>query len=317
MIRLVKGVIKIKNKLVIIVGPTAVGKTDLSLRIAQKFNGEVISGDSMQVYKGLDIGTAKIKPTEMQGIKHHLIDCREANERWSVAEFISEAKQIMTDCWQRGKLPLIVGGTGFYVQALLDGYQLGQDDYEGTEVRAELEEYVKVHGAQALWQQLAAVDAKAAAKIPVNNVRRVIRALEVYRKTGKLFSNQEDEAQNSFEPLVLGLTTERAVLYERINHRVELMLADGLEAEARSLYEHGNLEMPAALGIGYKEFYPYFQGEYSYERAVELIKRNSRRYAKRQLTWFRNKMDVKWFDLIEHPEQEAAIMKLIEGWTRK
>ena len=150
MIKPVKGVIKIKNKLVVIVGPTAVGKTDLSLRIAQKFNGEVISGDSMQVYKGLDIGTAKIKPTEMQGIKHHLIDCREVNERWSVAEFISEAKQIMADCWQRGKLPLIVGGTGFSVQALLDGYQLGQEDYEGTEIRTELEENDKSHVAQDL-----------------------------------------------------------------------------------------------------------------------------------------------------------------------
>lgn len=306
-----------KKKIVAIVGPTAVGKTALSIKIAKRFSGEVISGDSMQVYRNLDIGTAKISTEEMQGIKHYLLDCREISERWSVADFVKETKEIADGCWQRQKLPLIVGGTGFYIQALIDNYQLGNDNYDGDKVRLELAQYLQTHGQQALWEKLNQVDSNAAKKIPVANSRRVIRALEVYLKTGQLFSAQADSPQAEFETLLIGLTTDRKVLYERINQRVDLMLAAGLIDEARYLYKQGALELPAAKGIGYKEFYPYFRGEYSYERAVELIKRNSRHYAKRQLTWFRNKMDVNWFDIVAHPDEEQAIINLIEGWLEK
>ncbi|MCP0886787.1 tRNA (adenosine(37)-N6)-dimethylallyltransferase MiaA [Ligilactobacillus sp. WILCCON 0076] len=306
------------NKVLIIVGPTAVGKTQLSIELAQYFNGEIISGDSMQVYRNLDIGTAKITHKEMQNIKHYLIDCCEIDERWSVAEFIKASSQYIDEITKKNKLPFIVGGTGFYVQALLDNFQLGKDKYdENLKVRNEWIEYSKKNGKRALWDELNKVDSKAAKKIPISNERRVVRALEVYNETGEKFSNQKDVRNKDFDPLIIGLTTKREKLYERINQRVDLMLIEGLETEARRVYETGNVELPAAKGIGYKEFYPYFRGEYSYQRAVELIKQNSRHYAKRQLTWFRNKMDVIWFDLIEKPEETEKIKKVITEWIQK
>lgn len=306
------------QKIVLIVGPTAVGKTALSVQLAQKFNGQIISGDSMQVYQGLDIGTAKVTPEEMDGVKHYLIDENRIDERFSAADFTQKCRQDVKLIAQAGCLPIIAGGTGFYLQALLDNFQLGADQYDENEViRKKWEAYLAEHGSQALLEQLTNIDPKAAAKIPVNNPRRMIRALEVYEQTGQLFSEQNDLKSDEFESLVIGLTTNRKLLYERINLRVDLMMEQGLLAEAKMLYEKGGADLPAGKGIGYKEFYPYFAGEITLEEAVELVKRNSRRYAKRQLTWFRNKMEVQWFDLVQDPSQVHEIETMIEKWLKE
>ncbi|WP_057742232.1 tRNA (adenosine(37)-N6)-dimethylallyltransferase MiaA [Liquorilactobacillus capillatus] len=307
-----------QKKLLLIVGPTAVGKTDLSISLAQHFNGAIISGDSMQVYRNLDIGTAKVSREEMQNVKHYMLNIRNVDERFSVADFIQECRQRITVISNAGKLPIIVGGTGFYLQALLDNFKLGDHSYDRSQlIRTKWHQYAQVQGKDALWKKLADIDPQAAAKIPVNNEQRVVRALEVFEKTGQLFSSQDDQADAEFDPLIIGLTSERQLLYERINKRVELMLNAGLLDEARWLYEKGGEQLPAGRGIGYKEFYAYFNGEKDFAEAVSDVKRNSRRYAKRQLTWFRNKMDVRWFDLLKNEEDKHKIMKEILKWLDK
>ncbi len=307
-----------KRKLLSIVGPTAVGKTALSIDLARRYGGEVISGDSMQVYRTLDIGTAKIMPGEMQGVPHHLIDILNPSERFSCADFISRCRSCCDGIEERNGLPMLVGGTGFYVQALLDGYQLGQDEYAADErEREKWHGYAREHGRQALWDRLNEIDPEAAAKIPSGNELRVVRALEVFEKTGRKFSDQADENDGGFDALIIGLTTDRALLYERIGQRVDLMMKQGLIDEAKMLYDAGGLDLPAGKGIGYKEFYPYFEGRSTLEEAVELVKKNSRHYAKRQLTWFRNKMDVVWFDLVRHPEQINDIYAAVDEWLQE
>lgn len=306
------------QKLLLVVGPTAVGKTALSVELAQKFNGEVISGDSMQIYRTLDIGTAKVTLEEMQGIKHYMLDINDVSQRFSVADFIASAKKDAQMIEQKHKLPIIAGGTGFYLHALLNDFHLGKDSYDEAETtRQKWHAYAKEHGKQALWDKLFEIDPKASKKIPPQNENRVVRALEVYETTGNLFSSQSDQKDDSFDALMIGLTTERALLYKRIEKRVDLMVKQGLEDEAKMLYEKGGLELPAGKGIGYKEFYPYFEGKTTLEEAISEVKKNSRHYAKRQLTWFRNKMDVKWFDIIEHPEQKQEIFELVRDWLRE
>ncbi|HJC03367.1 MAG TPA: tRNA (adenosine(37)-N6)-dimethylallyltransferase MiaA [Candidatus Ligilactobacillus avistercoris] len=304
-----------KPKVLLIVGPTAVGKTALSLELAQRFNGEVISGDSMQVYRHLDIGTAKVTPEEQQVVPHHLIDIVDVTERYSVADFMHQATRQITAITARGHLPLLVGGTGFYLQALLDNLTLGNDHYTDDTLRQKWHTYAEEHGRQALWNRLNDVDPPAAAKIPPNNERRVVRALEVYERTGKRFSAQQANAA-PFDPYIIGLTTAREVLYARINARVDAMVEAGLVDEAQWLYEQGGAALPAGKGIGYKELYPYFAGQSSLDGAVALIKRNSRRYAKRQLTWFRNQMTVHWYDLVAHPEQQHQIEADVNQWLQ-
>ncbi|MFT8740383.1 MAG: tRNA (adenosine(37)-N6)-dimethylallyltransferase MiaA [Liquorilactobacillus satsumensis] len=303
------------TKIVLIVGPTAVGKTALSVALARQFNGEIISGDSMQVYRGLNIGTAKVTPSEKKGIPHHLIDIRQINERFSVADFVTACRAQIQAITARGALPFIVGGTGFYLQALLDNFKLGNDQYEQNEkIREKWRNFSQQYGKEQLWQHLAQIDPVAAKKIPQNNERRVIRALEVFEKTGHLFSEQNDMASSEFEPLIIGLNTERKLLYERIEKRVDLMLAAGLVEEAYTLYVAGGEHLQAGHGIGYQEFFPYFRGEISLAQAVAALKKNSRHYAKRQLTWFRNKMDVNWFDLVTKDDESDKIKTLIENW---
>ncbi|SEM67273.1 tRNA dimethylallyltransferase [Ligilactobacillus sp. WC1T17] len=305
-----------KQKLLVIVGPTAVGKTALSIQLAQKYQGQVISGDSMQVYQKLDIGTAKITPSEMQGVKHYLLDILDVKQRFSCASFITQATQAADKINTHGFLPILCGGTGFYVQALLDGFQLGRDQQASEKVRHKWHDYAKEHGQKALWDKLNEIDPVAAKKIPLANELRVVRALEVYEKTGQLFSNQADHDEK-FDALVIGLTTNRQLLYDRINHRVDVMVEQGLLNEAKMLYAAGGMSLPAGKGIGYKEFYPYFAGEITLDEAIATVKKNSRHYAKRQLTWFRNKMDVNWFDLILHPEQITQIEALVSQWLTR
>ncbi|MEJ6400540.1 tRNA (adenosine(37)-N6)-dimethylallyltransferase MiaA [Nicoliella lavandulae] len=302
------------QKVLGIVGPTAVGKTKLSIQLAKQFNGEIISGDSMQVYRHLDVGTAKVTPTEMDGIPHHLINILDVHQRYSAADFVADAKQLIIEITNRGKLPIIAGGTGFYLQALLANLNLGGDSESDGQVRQQLHQTAQSIGPEAMWQRLNHVDPDAAAKIPVSNLRRVIRALEVIQVTGNLFSAQPQLTAAPYDSLLIGLNTDRALLYQRINHRVDLMLDHGLLNEAKWLFNQGGDDVPAGKGIGYRELYPYLNGQCDIASAVDKIKQDSRHYAKRQLTWFRNKMNVAWFDVIQHPAAVNDVKKLTSDW---
>lgn len=303
------------TKVVAIVGPTAVGKTALSIKLAHHFNGEVISGDSMQVYRHLDIGTAKVTSAEMAGVPHHLIDICDIQERYSAAMFKQQATSQIEAIASRRHLPLIVGGTGFYLQTLTANLSLGQDhfDAQSAQIRHHWQQVAKQRGAAYVRQRLAAVDPVAEQGIEKGNLRRVIRALEVIEKTGQRFSEQPHQAsQNDY--LLIGLTTSRPVLYDRINRRVDMMVAAGLVDEARWLYEHGGATLPAGKGIGYHELFPYFAGEIDLATAIQKIKQDSRHYAKRQLTWFRNKMAVHWFDLVSGEDRPEQINDFVNAW---
>ncbi|WP_060788120.1 tRNA (adenosine(37)-N6)-dimethylallyltransferase MiaA [Geobacillus zalihae] len=288
------------EKVVVIVGPTAVGKTRLGIALAKKLGGEIISGDSMQIYKGMDIGTAKVKPDEMDGIPHHLLDIKEPCEPFSVVEFQRLCRALIADISARGRLPIIVGGTGLYIQAAIYDYQFSDAPSDEAYRRA-LRQLAAEQGVEALHRQLEAVDPESAARIHPRNVRRVIRALEVYHSTGKPFSEWQrgQQKQLLYEAAIIGLTAERSVLYRRINERVDQMIAEGLVDEARALYDRGFRDCQAVQAIGYKELYDYFDGRVSLDEAIEQLKQNSRRYAKRQLTWFRNQMPVEWFDMTD------------------
>lgn len=300
-------------KVIAIVGPTAVGKTSLSIDLAKRFNGEIISGDSMQVYRGLDIGTAKVTEEEMAGIPHHLIDVRDIDESYSAADFQATARQAIQAISRRGKLPIIVGGTGLYIQSLLWDYKLGSEgEPEDDSLRKELEAYAAEKGNQALWEKLQTQDPLAAEKIHYNNRKKMIRALEVFQLTGHSILAPKEQPQKLYDSFLIGLNTDRAVLYDRINQRVDLMVEQGLLNEAKQLAETPDVQ--AAQGIGYKELFPYFSGEISLDTALEEVKLHSRRYAKRQLTWFRNRMSVHWYDLVQQPETIKEIETDIAKW---
>lgn len=301
------------KKVLVIVGPTAVGKTALSIELAKKYNGEIISGDSMQVYRELTIGTAKVTEEETEGIPHYLIDIRDKEEAYSVSEFQQEARAWIADIHQRGKLPIIVGGTGLYIQALLYDFQLGgKTEDADTALRLKYEAFAHEHGKAALWQLLKETDPLAAEKIHFNNQRKVIRALEVFETTGESITAPKEEPQRLYDYFLIGLTTDREVLYQRINQRVNQMMANGLLDEAEKIKAIPDTQ--AALGIGYKEFLPYFQGQATLEEVAEEIKLHSRRYAKRQLTWFRNRLNPYWMDLVQHPETIVELEKTITQW---
>ncbi|SFG12905.1 tRNA (adenosine(37)-N6)-dimethylallyltransferase MiaA [Streptococcus equinus] len=276
-----------KIKLLAVVGPTAVGKTALGIELAKQFNGEIISGDSQQVYRQLDIGTAKATPEEQAEVVHHLIDVRNVDETYSVYDFVQEASAAISDIVSRGKLPIIVGGTGLYLQSLLEGYHLGgQVDQEKVlTYRKELE----LLSDDELFEKIA----EQKIEIPQINRRRAIRALEL-AKFGKDLENKETD----YDAYLIGLNDDRQVLYDRINHRVDLMVENGVLDEAKWLYDNYR-EVQAARAIGYKELFPYFSGEESLENCVEKLKQNTRRFAKRQLTWFRNRMAVQFYNVSE------------------
>lgn len=279
---------------IVIVGPTAVGKTALSIAVAEKFSGEIISGDSMQVYKGLDIGTAKVTTEEMHTIPHYLIDEVEPQTPFTAAKFQKATKQYIHQIAGRTNLPIIVGGTGLYIQSVFYDYNFGTIAEDRT-YRKELEKLDN----DVLWEQLKALDSLSAERIHANNKQRVIRALEVIRATNKPFSalHTHKEPVADLRPLFIGLDLPREQLYARINARVEIMLQAGLVEEARNLYEQGlDKNLPAMKGIGYKELFAFFEGDISLKAATDQIKQNSRRFAKRQLTWFRNRMDIHWLE---------------------
>ena len=305
------------TKAIAIVGPTAVGKTALSIQLAHDLNGEVISGDSMQIYRHLDIGTAKITPAEMDGVPHHLIDIRDPNQRFSAAEFQKLANEQIDQIAARHHLPMVVGGTGFYLQTLTENLALGADhfDEQSQRIRDYWHQMADQKGPEAVWKQLYQKDPQAAKQIPVGNLSRVIRALEVIEKTGQLFS-QQTQTKSDNEFLLIGLTTERSVLYERINQRVDLMIKEGLLDEARWLYEQGGENYQSGKGIGYRELFPYFKGETTLADAIAKIKQDSRHYAKRQLTWFRNKMNVQWYDLVSGRNTTNEIEADVKEWLK-
>ena len=272
-----------KTKIIVIVGPTAVGKTALAIDLAQALNGEIISGDSQQVYRKLDIGTAKATTEEQAAAPHHLIDVREVTESYSAFDFVREAKTAIEDITARGKLPIIAGGTGLYIQSLLEGYHLGGEvsHEEILAYRAQLD----LLSDEDLYQRVA----EQGLVIPQLNRRRAMRALEIAH-FGQDLANEE----TAYEPYLICLDDERSLIYERINRRVDRMLEEGLLDEACWLYDN-HPEAQAAKGIGYKELFPYFKGEQGLAEASEILKRNTRRFAKRQLTWFRNRMEVTFY----------------------
>ena len=278
--------------LIILTGPTAVGKTELSIRLAKAVNGEIISADSMQVYKKMDIGTAKIRPEEMQGVKHYLIDCLEPDEDFNVVLFQKMAKDAMEKIYDAGHIPIIAGGTGFYIQALL--YDINFDNVnEESEYRKYLKDMADKEGNEVLHGMLAK-------DIHPNNVKRVIRALEYFHQTGKKISEHNEEQSQNVSPynfVYFVLNDDRKLLYERIDRRVDEMFEEGLEQEVKRLIDSGlTRESISMQGIGYKEMFDYFDGMYDIDTAKELIKQDTRHFAKRQLTWFRREKDVTWIN---------------------
>lgn len=285
--------------LIILTGPTAVGKTELSIRLAKAVNGEIISADSMQVYKKMDIGTAKIRPEEMQGVKHYLIDCLEPDEDFNVVLFQKMAKDAMEKIYDAGHIPIIAGGTGFYIQALL--YDINFDNVnEESEYRKYLKDIADKEGNEVLHGMLAKVDEKSAKDIHPNNVKRVIRALEYFHQTGKKISEHNEEQSQNVSPynfVYFVLNDDRKLLYERIDRRVDEMFEEGLEQEVKRLIDSGlTRENISMQGIGYKEMFDYFDSMYDIDTAKELIKQDTRHFAKRQLTWFRREKDVTWIN---------------------
>lgn len=289
-----------KQKVIVIIGPTAVGKTKLSVELAQRVNGEIISGDSMQIYKEMNIGTAKVSKEEMQGVPHYLIDVKEPTEPYSVAEFQREVRELIDVISKKGCIPIIAGGTGLYIQSVLYDYQFS-DTGKDEEIRLRLEKQVEQEGMDKVFEELRRIDPVSAENIHPNNVRRVIRALEVFHSTGKTMAEYQESQEQEllYDVAFVGLTMDREVLYDRINLRVDLMVEQGLFEEVESLYKKGIRDCQSIQAIGYKELYGYFDGKLSKEQSIEALKKNSRRYAKRQLTWFRNKMDVTWFDMTD------------------
>ncbi|KMN45843.1 tRNA (adenosine(37)-N6)-dimethylallyltransferase MiaA [Bacillus paramycoides] len=302
-----------REKVAVIIGPTAVGKTKLSIDLAKALNGEIISGDSMQIYRTMDIGTAKVTTDEMDGIPHYMIDIKNPEDSFSVAEFQERVRKYIREITERGKLPIIVGGTGLYIQSVLFDYQF-TDEAGDAIYREQMEKLALERGVEYVHKKLQEVDPESAERIHANNVRRVIRALEIFHTTGEKMSNQLEKQENEllYDVSLIGLTMDREMLYDRINLRVDLMVEQGLLEEVKGLHERGVRECQSIQAIGYKEIYDYIENRVSLEEAVSQLKTNSRRYAKRQLTWFRNKMDVAWFDVTDG-EKTSEILRYIEG----
>lgn len=299
-----------KKPLIILTGPTAAGKTSLSIELAKSIGGEIISADSMQVYKKMDIGTAKIRPEEMQGVPHYLIDELDPSEEFNVVAFVEKSKEAMKKIYATGHIPIIVGGTGFYIQALL--YDIDFSQHEDKEsYRKELEQLAKEKGKEYLYEILKKKDPEYATITHCNNVKKVIRALEYYKETGKKLSEHNEEQRQKESPYNFAyfvLYHDREELYDRINRRVDLMMEDGLLFEVESLIKEGYTKNLVSMqGLGYKEFFDYFDGRMTLEDTVDKIKKDTRHFAKRQLTWFRREKEVIWLNKKEY-EQEKDLL---------
>lgn len=300
-----------KKPLIVLTGPTAVGKTKLSIALAKAVNGEIISADSMQVYRYMDVGSAKITPDEMDGVPHHLVDVLEPTEDFNIVLFQQLAKKSMEEIYSKGRIPILVGGTGFYIQAItrdIDFTQSEQDD----SYRKELESLAAEKGSSFLHDMLASVDPKSAEDIHENNVKRVIRALEFYKQNGTRISEHNEEQKEHVSPYNLAyfvLNAPRPLLYERIDARVDEMLKNGLVEEVKTLQRMGcHRGMVSMQGLGYKEILAWLEGEYPYDEAIRILKRDTRHFAKRQLTWFRREGEVTWVDKDKFDYNDSRVL---------
>ncbi|MDQ1909282.1 tRNA (adenosine(37)-N6)-dimethylallyltransferase MiaA [Paenibacillus sp. GD4] len=301
-----------KPRLLVLVGPTAVGKTKLSLALAKDLQAEIISGDSMQVYRGMDIGTAKASPEELATVPHHLIDIHDPDHPFSVAEFQERARALIEEIHHRGRLPFIVGGTGLYVESVCYNFQFSEAGSDEA-YRAAQEAYATEHGDEALHERLQEVDPETASRLHPNDRRRIIRALEIFHLTGERLSDRlrVQKKESPYELCIVGLTMDRALLYKRIEERIDLMLEQGLVDEVRRLLEQGyGKELISMQGLGYKEIITYLEGRCTLEEAVELLKRDTRRFAKRQLSWFRHMKDIYWVDVSDLANFSAHLQQI-------
>lgn len=299
--------------LLAIVGPTATGKTDVAIELAKIMQGEVISADSMLVYRHMDIGTAKPSTQEMQGIPHHMIDVVNPDEEFSVAMYQTTTEELIGTITARGKLPLLVGGTGLYVRSVIDHYDFSAAS--DPALREQLQREAEQIGVQGMHHKLASVDPLSAERLHPNDLRRVIRALEIYYQTGTPMSQQQSMANNSnpkYRYKMFGLTMDRQLLYNRIDRRVDLMLERGLVEEVQRLMAQYDTLGTALQGLGYKEIIAYLKGEYSLEEAIELLKRNTRRFAKRQLTWFRADRRIQWLDMEKYQNKQEVAREIAQ-----
>lgn len=305
-----------KKPLIILTGPTAVGKTNLSIKLAKLVGGEIISADSMQVYKGMDIGSAKITKEEMDDVPHHLIDILEPWDEFNVVVFQKKCKEAIAGIYERGHIPILTGGTGFYIQAVLKDIDFTEND-DNSEYRTQLEELGKEKGAEHLHNMLKEIDPASAEAIHANNMKRVIRALEFYHFTGKKISEhneQEAEREPAYNFCYFVLNDDRDKLYERIEQRVDIMLKNGLEDEVYRLLEKGcTREMVSMQGLGYKEIIDYLEGKITLEEAVYIIKRDTRHFAKRQITWFKREEDVIWLNKPEFGYDDEKILEFMKN----
>lgn len=303
-----------KKPLVIIAGPTACGKTDTSIMLAKKINGEIISADSMQVYKFMDIGTAKVTPEEMDGVKHYLIDELLPDEEFNAMIFQQKAKKYIEEIYSKGKIPIIVGGTGFYINALVYDNDFMSTDND-LSIRNKLMEEVEEKGEEFVYEKLKAIDPEYADIVHHNNVKRVVRAIEYYCQTGQKMSQHNLEAKQRKSPYDVSfvvLNMEREKLYERINLRVDLMIKNGLLDEVKALLDRGySADLVSMQGLGYKEFVPYLNGETTLEAAIEELKQSTRHFAKRQLTWFRRQSKGLWIDLT-NKDKMTAVQEMVD-----
>lgn len=303
-----------KKPLIILTGPTAVGKTAASIGLARAVGGEIISADSMQVYRHMDIGSAKITKEEMQGVPHYLVDVLEPEEPFSVVRFQELAREAVRTIYSRGKIPIVVGGTGFYIQALL--YEIDfTENSDDTSCRRSLEEAAREKGAEYLHDRLKEIDPEAAEQIHPNNVKRVIRALEFHQQTGEKISThneRERQKESPYDFAYFVLTDDRQLIYDRIDRRVDHMMEQGLLEEVRALKERGLSRGSVSMqGLGYKELFGYLEGEYPLDEAVRIIKRDTRHFAKRQLTWFKRERDVIWIDKQSVDREDEAVVRQI------
>jgi len=300
-----------RPRVVAIGGPTATGKTALSLALAQRFGGEIINADSMQVYRQLSVGTAKPTAEERAQAPHHLLDFLPPEQPYSVADFTAAAGDLIGQITARGRLPLVVGGTGLYITSLLNGVRFAPEDTD-PELRRRLQQQAETQGAEVLYARLQAVDPAYAAKVHPHNLPRIIRALELYESTGRTMSEQQRQLRPAAAPyrsLCLCLTCrDRAVLYRRIDQRVDKMLREGLLPEAELVWQNRERYRTAAQAIGYKEFFPYFEGKEPLDTCVNRLKQATRQYAKRQLTWFRHQNEAQWLYL----DEEDVVQKAVE-----